>query len=370
MSIDNEFNYYVEYLKNYYKDKKHLTIIGMNDDRGFNVHKNILMNLNDILSSNEYSIELLDLCSMFFNKTRHIDYYLKHNVNMEEIRLMQEYGTTNEMNHAVGFNVPFMSSISKSFNKLMLTKTPMSGERKDIRISDTIRETEVPLIMYASGLNDIMYELHINPFNLKKAFMNRNKDPKYDYACARVNEETIKRIIEGHERNFETILGLNNNSEIYSLSAYFYSEMKEEYEKKFKEAILLYNYHLEELCKEYGITYIDCRFIENTKYNNPLANYLSKYPPQMIAYEIVKQMYLNTIKKENENKKKVGNFSYDSRGSQGVVEDLQKDIEKQQSISEMTEDYERQVSLEKIEEHKRELEVFKQIAEETRRRMM
>ena len=128
MSIDKEFDHYVEYLKNYYKDKEEITIIGMNDDRGFNIHKNILMNLKEILDSDIYNIELLDLCSMFFNKTRHIDYYLDHNVNMEEIRLMQEYGTTKEMNHAAGFNIPFMSAISKGFNKLMLTKTPIKGE--------------------------------------------------------------------------------------------------------------------------------------------------------------------------------------------------------------------------------------------------
>ena len=93
MKIDEEFNYYVEYLKNYYSSRlnnnESLTIVGMNDDRGFNIHKNILMNLKDILESDKYSIELLDMCSMFFNKTRHIDYYLKHNLSLEEIRLMQ-----------------------------------------------------------------------------------------------------------------------------------------------------------------------------------------------------------------------------------------------------------------------------------------
>ena len=359
MSIAAEFNYYVEYLKNYYKSKGNITIIGMNDDRGFNVHKNILMNLKDILSSNDYNIELLDLCSIFFNKTRHIDYYLKHNVNMEEIGLMQEYGTTNEMNHAVGFNVPFMSSISKEFNKLMLTKTPISGERKAIKISDKIRETEIPLIMYASGLNDIMYELHINPFNLKKSYMERSINPKYDYACERVNDNTINKIIEGHEKNFESILGINNNSDIYSLSAYFYSEMKEDYELKFREAILMYNEKLEELCKEYGITYIDCRFLENTKYNSPLSNYLSKYPPQMIAYEIVKKMYFNVF--ENKNKKSVEPFNYDNKGSIGVIEELRKDIDKQKKISEEANGYEKDIALDKIIEHERELSVFEDV---------
>lgn len=369
MKMDEEFKYCVEYLKKYYREQinenESLTIIGMNDDRGFNIHKNILMNLKDSLESDKYNIELLDLCSMFFNKTRHIDYYLQHNVNMEEVRLMQEYGTTNEMNHAIGFNVPFMSEISKKFNKLMLTKTPIVGERKNIKISDKIKETEMPLIMYASGLNDIMYELHINPFNLKKSYMERSTNPKYDYACERINKETIKKIIDGHKKNFESILGINDNSDIYALSAYFYSEMSEEYEKKFKEAILMYNENLKELCSEYNITYINCRFLENTKYNNPLANYLSKYPPQMIAYEIVKKMYQNVIEKENKNKLQVSPFIYDDKGAVGVVEDLKKDIEVQNNISKTTTGYEKQVALEKMQEHNRELDVFEEVVNTT-----
>ena len=57
MKNDEEFNYYVEYLKNYYSSRlnnnESLTIVGMNDDRGFNIHKNILMNLKDILESDK-----------------------------------------------------------------------------------------------------------------------------------------------------------------------------------------------------------------------------------------------------------------------------------------------------------------------------
>lgn len=368
MSIEAEFNYYVSYLKDYYKDKENITIIGMNDDRGFNVHKNVLMNLKDLLDSDNYNVELLDLCSLFFNKTRHIDYYLQHNLSMEEVRLMQEYGTTDELNHAVGFNIPFMSGISKTFNKLMLTKTPISGERKDIRISDSIKEAELPLIVYASGLNDIMYELHIDPFNLKKSYMERSTNPKYDYACERVNKETIGKVIEGHEKNFEKILGLNKDAEIYPLSAYFYTEMKEDYEQKFKEAILMYNEALEELCKKYGITYIDCRFLEKTKYYHLLDNYFSKIPPRMIAFEIVKKMYENVVNKKKTERREMEKFFYDNKGASGVMEELQKDINRQKKISEEANGYEKNIALDKIFEHERELRVFEDVEKDTRNR--
>ena len=367
-SIDEEFNYYIEYLKNYYgnqiKNNDTLTIIGMNDDRGFNIHKNILMNLKDNLESDKYNIELLDMCSMFFNKTRHIDYFLQHNLSLEEIRLMQEYGTTIEMNHAAGMNIPFMSHISKTFNKLMLTKTPTYGNPKSIKISDKIKETSTPLIMYASGLNDIMYELHINPFNLKKSYMEKSKNPKYDYACEKVNEQTIKKIIDGHKKNFESILGLNEKSDIYTLSAYLYSAMNEEYEKKFKEAILMYNENLEKLCSDYNITYINCRFLENTKYNSPLSNYISKYPPQMIAYEIIKKMYNKVINEEKQkNNIRLQQFKYDNDGTIGVINDLKKDIIRCEEEQSKFDGYEQKIYLEKTDEHNRELQVFEQIEE-------
>lgn len=372
METIEEFEHYVKYLKEYYSsriDSNHpLTIIGMNDDRGFNIHKNILMNLKDILESDKYDIELLDLYSMFFNKTRHIDYYLKHNINMEEIRLMQEYGTTKELNHALGFTIPFMGGVSKTFNKFMLTKTPIKGERKDIRISDKIKQTERPLIMYASGLNDIMYELHIDPFNLKKSYMNRATNPRYDYACEKVNQETIKKIIDGHEKNFSSILGINDNSDIYVLGAYFYSDMKEDYEQKFREAILMYNDNLEKLCSTYNISYINCRFLENTKYNSPLANYLSKYPSQMITDEIIKRMYQNTLVKKN--KKQVNPFVFDNMGATGIIEELKNDIEEQENISKIATDYDKQVSLEKKDEHNRELEVFEKVLKTTHKKRL
>ncbi len=356
----------IEYLKDYYakqlQNNQILTMIGMNDDRGFNIRKNILINLKNYLESDKYNIELLDMYSMFFNKTRHIDYFLKHNLNLEEIRLMQEYGTTAELNHAAGINIPFMSNLSKIFNRIMLTKKQISENSKMIGISDKIKSASHPLIIYASGLNDIMYELHIDPFNLKKSYMERSRNPRYDYACSKVNNQTIRKVIEGHRKNFESLLGLNENADIYALSAYLYSSMIEEYEEKFKDAILIYNESLKELCAEYDVAYIDCRILEGTKYNGPMANYISKYPPQIIATEIINEMYSKMISKEYPHKNRnIQEFRYDNAGAIGVISDLQKDMRRCEEGQARSIGYEQQVYLEKIDEHNRELQVFKQI---------
>ncbi len=374
----------VNLLQQYFAEKlagEDLTIAAMNDDRGFNVKKNLSTCLVDTLMCDKYSIEFLDMFFMFFNKTWHIDYFLSHNLTMEEIRLMREYGTTNELNHAIGFNVPFMSFVSKILNRMMLSKVPLSSDPKLTRISSEMEKALFLIVIYASGLNDIMYRLHINMFNLEQAYMDRNISPKYQYSCDMANERTIQQIIEGHEKNFEKILGLNDGADIYALSAYFYSDMTKDYEQKFKEAILMYNEGLENLCKEYGVTYIDCRILEKTKYNKPLSNYLSEHPPRIIADEIINKMYDKYLgEKSTIVIPKVTKFTYDNTGLLGVIKDLESDVSRQTkeankwkirldaiNTPDLTEkefytlmNYFMNVALEKVEEHQREKGVTEQ----------
>ena len=145
--------------------------------------------------------------------------------------------------------------------------------------------------------------------------------------------------------------------------------MNEEYEKKFKEAILMYNENLEKLCSEYNITYINCRFLENTKYNSPLSNYISKYPPQMIAYEIIKKMYNKVINKEKQkNNIRLQQFKYDNDGTIGVINDLKNDIIRCEEGQSKFDGYEQKIYLEKTDEHNRELQVFEQIEETIKKR--
>ena len=51
----------------------HLLIVGLNDDRCYNLQKSCLTFMKEALQSEEYRIDVFNAFSMFFNKMRHID---------------------------------------------------------------------------------------------------------------------------------------------------------------------------------------------------------------------------------------------------------------------------------------------------------
>lgn len=66
--------------------------------------------------------------------------------------------------------------------------------------------------------------------------------------------------------------------------------MQEDYEQPFKETILMYNDQLQQACKEYGVSYINSRILEEENCQNPVMNYISKKPPFYLSREIIYQM--------------------------------------------------------------------------------
>lgn len=52
--------------------------------------------------------------------------------------------------------------------------------------------------------------------------------------------------------------------------------MQEDYEQPFKETILMYNDQLQQACKEYSVSYINSRILEEENCQNPVMNYISK----------------------------------------------------------------------------------------------
>lgn len=364
MAKNEELLNQITFLKAFYEEevkKGNLVMIGLNDDRGFNFKKNILMYLKEMLDLSSDNVQIVDAFSMLFNKTRHIDYFLKHNISLEEIMLMQQYGTENELKHALGFSLPFLSDCSKVINKALKTKLSSENVDNQLGLSDLITSSNYPLILYASGINDIMYRLHIDPFNLKKAYLDREKSPKYDYAVNQVTHQTMTDIMDGHKRNFENLLGINPKSDIYALSAYLYQEMNQEYEMVFKDAILMYNEKLEIVCKEYGVTYINSRVLEKTKYNHVLANYISKYPPYIIACEIIREMYDKIVKKESKNMPSIHKIEVVNDGALGIISELQKDVKRVVKSALNANGYQHEVYVEQLEEHNREKEVFEKV---------
>lgn len=318
MDIRKKYQEEITHITNYYdnklEDDSNLVLVGLNNDRGFGIRKNILKYLKEALQSGKYDMTVFDAYSMFFNKTRHIDYYLKNNISLYEIELMKKYGTANEVSHAMGDN-KVIFNIVKDISFCLCN--PSSSD-KSICLSDTIREATEPIIVYSSGINDIMYQTCIDPFSIK-GYYDKDRE-KYEYAVSQVSgskrKENLEKIIHGHEENFEKILGINNGSKICSLGAYLYSDSKD-YDRIFQEFVLSYNEELEKLCKQYGVHYVNTRFLEDTKFRNISFTYLSPVS-SILAGAILKELSDNLETPNIE----VPKFEYTNKGSVGVLSDM------------------------------------------------
>lgn len=318
MSIRDKYQEEVSNIVGYYNRVlgigDNLVLVGLNDDRGFNFQKNILAYMKQTLQSGNYDMTVIDAYSMFFNKTRHIDYYLRNNLSLQEIELMKQYGTVNEICHAVGNN-----SVVRAVAKVISRHLPNpSSSDKSLKLSDTIKEAKSPIIVYSSGINDIMFQTCINPFSAKGYYFNDKE--KYEYAVSRVSgskgRETMKTLMDGHKSNFDKILGINDGSKICSLGAYLYSD-GQEYDKIFHEFVLAYNEELEKLCKQYGINYVSTRLLEDTKFQNAAFTYFSSVS-KILAGEVLKELNKGLEIPTLE----VPQFEYTDRGAAGVLSDM------------------------------------------------
>ena len=85
----------IDKIKDYYKEG--LTIVGLNDSQGVNTtstffRKGLLEYLSSKLTTVELEPLVINAFSPFMNKTEHIDYFLKANLSLEEIKLSRTYG--------------------------------------------------------------------------------------------------------------------------------------------------------------------------------------------------------------------------------------------------------------------------------------
>lgn len=76
--------------------------MGLNDSQGVNTtstffKKGLLEYLAAALTSDELTPEVINAFSLTMNKTEHIDYFLKNNLSLEEIKLSQIYSVVSAL---------------------------------------------------------------------------------------------------------------------------------------------------------------------------------------------------------------------------------------------------------------------------------
>lgn len=355
----------IKKLIEYYKDNG-LLIVGLNDSQGVNTtstffKKGLLEYLASALTSEELLPVVINAFSLTMNKTEHIDYFLKNNLSLEEIKLSQIYSVVSALEKVMtDFGLPkFLGKVGNAYRLIYI---PKKGDEK-INISTSLKEAQKPVMIYSSGVNDLMREVGANPFGIKKIYKLRDKKPNYYYTLEKAsNPNTLKKIMDAIKSNYETILGINPDTDIYTLGAYIPKSLQSEEMNIFRNLVIAYNEELINLCKQYGITYIDTEEV-GKKYNNSKINFhISTAGHNALANYILGYMYHNKCESNIANERKnISPIEVTNNGAKGVIESTLYDYEQSCKLANELSGYASKRELAIAIEHRRETEIFQKV---------
>ena len=322
-------------LRNYYKDE--LTIIGFNDlevvsNASSFFKKSLLDYLADILRSEEVEPTIIDCFSSLMNKTEHINYYLKSNLSLEEIKLSNVYSTVLYLKkYMVNRHLP--KTLGK-IGYLSAFKNAVNVDDDTTHITSVLEETFSPIIIYSSGYSNLKREIDFDGVNTPK---------NYDYTLSKIkSKKTLSNVMKGIERNFYNILSINDKSDIYVLNAPIPNSLEE-----IKNLVISFNDSLYNLCTKYNLNYIDRNVTDNT--------------PESLSEEIISALYINKFITERKQVREYSDYSYNSKGALGIMDKAQNDWREIQKLALEKEGYEKEYLLEIARSHKNEYDVFDKV---------
>lgn len=322
-------------LRNYYKDE--LTIIGFNDlevvsNASSFFKKSLLDYLRDILRSEEVEPTIIDCFSTLMNKTEHINYYLKSNLSIEEIKLSNVYSTVLYLKkYMVNRHLP--KTLGK-IGYLSAFKNAVNVDDDVTCITSVLEEASSPIIIYSSGYSNLKREIDFDGVNTPK---------NYDYTLSKIkSKKTLGKVIGGIEKNFYSILSINDKSDIYVLNAPIPNSLEE-----IKNLVISFNDSLYNLCNQYNLNYIDRNVTDNTS--------------KSLSEEIISAIYINKFITERKQVREYSDYSYNSKGALGIMDKAQNDWREIQKLALEKEGYEKEYLLEIARSHKNEYDVFDKV---------
>lgn len=356
-------------LSEYYKNNG-LLIVGLNDSQGVNTNstffrKGLLEYLAAALTTEEFKPQTINAFSLLMNKTEHIDYFLQGDLNLQEIKLSQIYSAVSAFEKIMS-DLKLPKCLGQIGN-LYRVAYPRKETDHRIFLTSSLKQAIEPTLIYSSGVNNLMREAGSNPFAIQKDYKMRHTKPNYDYVVAKVQDpQTLLHIMDGIKQNFETILSINGQTDIYVLGAYIPKSFHSEGMNLFCELTHQYNAQLQQLCEEYQSTFIDTDAIGN-KYNQSQSNFhISNAGHNRLANFILGYMYHKKIETLHLKKeKKQGTVKIDGTGPSYVYQKAMDDFEKSYNTAQKLQGYEAIRELAIAEEHLREAKVFKKVLEKT-----
>ena len=303
-------------LRNYYKDE--LTIIGFNDlevvsNASSFFKKSLLDNLADILRSEEVEPTIIDCFSSLMNKTEHINYYLKSNLSIEEIKLSNVYSSVLSLEKFM-VNRHLPKALGK-IGYLSTFKNLVNMDDDVTCITSVLEEASSPIIIYSSGYSNLKREIDFDGVNTPK---------NYDYTLSKIkSKKTLSNVMRGIEKNFYNILSINDKSDIYVLNAPITNSLDE-----IKNLVISFNDSLYNLCNQYNLNYIDRNVTDNT--------------PKSLSEEIISALYINKFITERKQVREYSDYSYNSKGALGVMDNAFRDFREKESLAMMKDGYEKE----------------------------
>ena len=322
-------------LRNYYKDE--LTIIGFNDlevvsNASSFFKKSLLDYLADILRSEELEPTIIDCFSSLMNKTEHINYYLKSNLSIEEIKLSNVYSSVLSLEKFM-VNRHLPKALGK-IGYLSTFKNLVNMDDDVTCITSVLEEASSPIIIYSSGYSNLKREIDFDGVNTPK---------NYDYTLSKIkSKKTLSKVIGGIEKNFYSILSINDKSDIYVLNAPIPNSLEE-----IKNLVISFNDSLYNLCNKYNLNYIDRNVTDNTC--------------KSLSEEILSALYINKFITNKHQIREYSDYSYNSKGALGVMDKTQSDWREVQKLALEKEGYEREYLLDIARSHKDEYDVFDKV---------
>ncbi len=313
-----------------FSDDEKVVIAGFNDSQGINANttpwkKGILDYLSSELFPDRDDVIVINGFSLTLNKTEHLDQILRHNPTVADIKMARVYAAVSAMKKVMqDIHLPqIFGNIGKIYG---LTDKVKPGD-ENVHVSDAIKEAKKPIIIYSCGSNDVMRIVGTNPFAIISQYKKRDKKINYNYALEMIHDEkTIQRVINSIKRNFETIYGINQNAEVFTLGTPVPKVFTKEELKEFKDFVIAYNEELQVLCKEYGTSYIDTVQV-GKKYNNSTVNFHHSAKAQVALSDlIIDKMHQNRFNSEVITKT-VPETLIDNLSVDGIIEDLNKEYQ-------------------------------------------
>jgi hypothetical protein len=326
--MDNEGK--TKFLKDYYKSfgENGVALVGLNDTQGtpaFPWQKSLFKWILEALNDEHLKPIVIDAFSIIFNKSEHLESYIKHNVSTNDIACANYFGAISAMEKVGRENIPI-----KCFQKVLNLPIKMSKAlyMKDVEgtnhsLTDIIKNTPHVEMILGTGSNDEMRILGSDSITIKKQYKQRHKTTDYSHVYEMATApKTIPIVIDNIRKNIELILNTkqhygSGSINLYILGQFVPESINKEEMETFRRLVIEFNILLEIMCCEYKINYID-----QMKAKDGFDAHLKAKDVEIASQNIIDAMYENAVKGTKPIIVPSHNISFPNRGIVGVHEDV------------------------------------------------